>query len=102
MGLMEDVFKGNLGTSLAIGLAATIIGPVVIPIVGRAVKPVVKAAIKGGMRMYGAGIAAVSSTGECLSDLFAEARSEVEQEHSPGLEHTPPPCGPNPAPGSPL
>jgi hypothetical protein len=88
MSFVEDIFKGNLGTSLAIGLGTVILGPVIIPVLGGIVKPVVKTAVKGGIMLYEAGKKGVAGAGESLSDLVAEARSEVESSRSPIVEKT--------------
>ncbi|MGA3174018.1 MAG: DUF5132 domain-containing protein [Syntrophorhabdales bacterium] len=89
MSFVEDMFKGNLGTGLAIGLGTLILGPVIIPVIGGIVKPVAKAAIKGGILLYEAGRKGVSEAGESLSDLVAEARSEIESQGRPIEEKTP-------------
>lgn len=88
MGFIEDMFKGSLGTGLAIGLG-TIIAPVIVPIVGGIVKPAAKAAIKGGILLYEAGRKGVCGAGESLGDLVAEARSEIESQGRPIEEKTP-------------
>ena len=49
MALIEDVFKGNLATGLAIGAGALLLGPTLIQAVGSVLRPAAKAAIKGGM-----------------------------------------------------
>jgi hypothetical protein len=84
MGFIEDMFKGNLGASLAIGIGAAILGPTVIPVVARAVKPVVKAVIKGGLRIYDSGKEGVSGAVEAVEDLVAEARQEMERPDQAG------------------
>lgn len=89
MSFIEDIFKGNLGTSLAIGLGTVILGPVIVPVIGGIVKPVVKAAVKGGILLYDAGKKGVAGAEESLSDLVAEARSEVESSRRPIEEKTP-------------
>ena len=105
MGFVEDMLKGNLATNLAIGIAAAVIGPAVIPVVARTAKPLTKAAIKGGLRLCEAGRAGLSCAAECLSGLISDAKSEMEgkkKDRVNGLEHTPPPCGPGTVPESPL
>jgi len=89
MSFIEDVFKGNLGTSLAIGLGALILGPVIIPVVGAIVKPAAKAAIKGGMLLCKVGRKGVAEAGDFFGDVVAEARSEIESRENPIAETTP-------------
>ena len=75
MALIEDMFKGNAATGLAVGIGAVVLGPTVLPAIGRALRPAVKAVIKGGMVLYRETFAEI---GEFTSDLVAEARSELE------------------------
>jgi hypothetical protein len=70
MALLEDVFKGNLLTGLAIGLGALLLAP----IVGQVLRPAGKAVIKGGMLAY----QGLAELGEVAGDLFAEAHAELE------------------------
>lgn len=79
MALLEDLFKGNAATGIAVGLGAVLLGPTLIPAVGRVLRPAAKAMIKGGMVIYRETVAEV---GEVAGDLFAEARAELEQGNS--------------------
>jgi hypothetical protein len=72
MTLLEDVFKGNALTGIAIGLGAILLGPTV----GQLLRPAAKAVIKGGMLAY----QGLAELGETASDLVAEARAEFEQQ----------------------
>jgi hypothetical protein len=75
MALFEDMFKGNVMTGLAVGIGAVILGPTLLPMIGNVVRPAMKAVIKGGMYVYRETLADV---GEVASDLFAEARADME------------------------
>jgi hypothetical protein len=77
MALVEDLFKGSAITGVAIGVGALLLAPTVLPAVGRVLRPAAKAAIKGGMVFYRETMAEI---GEVASDLFAEARAELEHE----------------------
>jgi hypothetical protein len=83
MALIEDMFKGNLATGLAVGIGALLLGPTVIQAVGRVLRPAAKAVIKGGLVFYRE---TLSEAGEMASDLLAEARAELEQEAQTGRE----------------
>jgi hypothetical protein len=83
MALLENVFKGNLLTGLAIGLGALLLAPMV----GQVLRPAAKAVIKGGMMAY----QGLAELGEIASDLAAEARAELE--HQDNIEATPAPPG---------
>jgi hypothetical protein len=97
MALLEDMFKGNAVTGVAVGLAAIVLGPTVLPAIGRVLRPAAKSAIKGGIVAYRA---MITEAGEFASDLIEEARSEIEvggrtaeaataQASRPKAEHTP-------------
>jgi hypothetical protein len=77
MALVEDLFKGSAVTGVAIGVGALLLAPTVLPAVGRVLRPAAKAAIKGGMVFYRETMAEI---GEVASDLFAEARAELEHD----------------------
>jgi hypothetical protein len=84
MALIEDMFKGNAITGLAIGLGAVLLAPAVLPALGRVLRPAAKAAIKGGIVLYRETFAEI---GEFASDLVAEARAELEA--APAAEPAP-------------
>lgn len=83
MALLEDMFKGNALTGVAVGAAALFFGPTVLPTIGRALRPVAKTVIKGGLVLYRETVAGI---GELTTDLVAEAKSELEQDQHAGLE----------------
>jgi hypothetical protein len=81
MALIEDVFKGNVVTGVAIGVAALVLGPTLFPTVGRALRPAAKTVIKGGIMLYRETLGAI---GELTTGLVEEATRELEQG---GTEH---------------
>ncbi len=83
MALIEDMFKGNALTGVAVGAAALFLGPTVLPTIGRALRPVAKTMIKGGIVLYRETVAGI---GELTTDLVAEAKSELEHENHTGIE----------------
>jgi len=76
MALIEDIFKGNLATGLAVGVGAIIFGPTVIQTVGSILRPAAKTLIKGSMIFYRETLGEI---GEIASDLVAEARAELDE-----------------------
>ena len=48
MALLEDLFKGNLLTAVAVGIDAVLLAPAA----GQVLRPAAKAVIKGGMLAY--------------------------------------------------
>lgn len=81
MAFFEDMFSGNPVTGALVGIGALMVAPTVVPAVGRVLRPAAKAVIKGGIVLYRETIAEV---GEAASDLFAEARAELEKGNSHG------------------
>lgn len=95
---IQDLFKGNAIAVVAVGVAAAVLIPVVLPAVARAGKPFAKGLIKGGLIMYERGRETVAELSEVLEDVMAEARAEIEQEHAAAITPAPPPePGPTPA-----
>jgi hypothetical protein len=89
MGVVGDVFKGNIVMGLAIGVGAAVLGPVVLPVLAQAAKPLAKAAIKAGMVLYEKGKETVAELGEVVEDIVAEAKAEVAEEFEQAI-----PAGP--------
>jgi hypothetical protein len=83
MALIEDMFKGNALTGVAVGAAALFLGPTILPTIGRALRPVAKTMIKGGIVLYRETVAGI---GELTTDLVAEAKSELEHDNHSGIE----------------
>jgi hypothetical protein len=87
MSLMEDMFKGNLVTGIAVGLGALVLGPVIVPAVRSASRFAAKSAVKGGLRVYRAGRDGVTGTRDFFGGIVAEARREMAgptEEKTPG------------------
>jgi hypothetical protein len=81
MAPLEDLFKGNLATALAIGIGAVIFGPTVTLTIGSILRPAAKTFIKGSMVFCRE---TLSEIGEMATDLVAEARAELDQEARAG------------------
>jgi hypothetical protein len=78
MALFEEGLLGNgFASSLAVGIGAAILAPVLLPVVATAAKPLVKGVIKVGVTLYEKGNEALAEAGEVLEDLLAEAKSEM-------------------------
>jgi uncharacterized protein DUF5132 len=77
MALVEDLFKGNIVTGLAVGIGAVVLGPIVAPAITAVLRPAAKAVIKTGIYAYDWGCTALSQVNEMTGDIVAEARSEV-------------------------
>lgn len=84
MALLEDMFKGNVLTGVAVGAAALLLGPTLFPTIGRFLRPAAKTVIKGGIVLYRETIAGI---GELTTDLVEEVRSELEQGQSEHAGH---------------
>lgn len=79
MGLFNMTSGMRLGTGLAIGAVAVILGPVIVPVAAGVVKSLAKAGIKGGMILYEKGKVLAEETREAVEDLTAEAKSELAE-----------------------
>jgi hypothetical protein len=77
MALIDDIFKANLTTGLAVGVGAAILAPSLVQAIGRVLRPAAKAMIKSGLVFYRE---TLSEIGELASDLVAEARAELEHD----------------------
>ena len=77
MTLLDDLFKGNVVTALAVGVGGILLAPLVAPAVTNVLRPAAKALIKGGILAYDKGREAVAQMGEVTSDIAAEARADL-------------------------
>jgi Protein of unknown function (DUF5132) len=75
MAFLEDVTLGSVVSTSLIGVGLVIAAPLLLPVVGALVAPVAREVVKGGVRLYDAGAHVVTTMGEQLSDLVAEARA---------------------------
>jgi hypothetical protein len=74
--MASDLLKGgNIFTAAAIGIGASILGPVILP----AFRPIAKSLIKGGLLAFDQGRTAWAELNERTSDMIAEAREEMER-----------------------
>ena len=71
----KDLTKGY-GPSLAVGVGLALLAPVILPAVAGVVRPLVKGLIKGGLAVADTVKEMTASTGEQLSDVYAEAQAE--------------------------
>ena len=79
MAFLEDIFKGNPLTAVAVGLGALLLAPAA----GQVLRPAVKAVIKGGMLAY----RGMAEVGEAMSDIVADAKFELmAEEHTVKVE----------------
>jgi hypothetical protein len=81
MALFDDVVEGfgsSWVPSVLVGIGVALVAPVVVPALAAGMRPLAKAVIKGGMIVYDKGAEVLAETGEQLSDLMAEVRSELD------------------------
>jgi len=64
-------------TSVALGVGAIILLPVLTPVIAAVVRPLVKAGIKGGIVLFERGMEAIAEATEAMEDLVMEARAEL-------------------------
>lgn len=75
---LDDLFKGNIVTGLAVGVGVAILAPVVVPILASVGKPLAKSMIKSGILLYEKSRETAAELGEVFEDLVAEAKVELE------------------------
>lgn len=74
---VTDFFGEASESNLLVGAAAVVLAPIVVPVVLAGIRPLAKTAIKGGIVVYDKVGEMVSEAGEGMSDMVAEARSEM-------------------------
>jgi hypothetical protein len=80
MALWDDITEGlggSLASNLLLGAAVVVLAPIVVPAVLAGMRPVAKTLVKGGMLVYDKAREMMAEAGEQVSDLVAEARSEL-------------------------
>jgi len=69
MAMLDELFKGNMLTAVAVGLGAVFLAPLAGPVL----RPAAKAAIKSGMLAY----QGLAELGEAVVDIVGEAQAEL-------------------------
>ena len=75
MGWYKDLLKGYM-PSLAVGVGVALLAPVILPAVASIFRPLMKGAVKGVFTVADTVKELTVSTGEQLSDMYAEAKAE--------------------------
>lgn len=75
---LKKAYQNNPNRTIAIGLGALVITPVVLPLL----KPVAKATVKTGVVLYEKTKGTFAEAGEVMADLVAEAKAEVIAEQA--------------------
>ncbi len=69
----------KFGGAVAIGAAAVLLAPVVLPVIASVLKPIAKGLIKGGILAYEGAVVALAETKETIEDIAAEAKAEISE-----------------------
>ena len=75
---LKKAYQENPNRTLAIGIGALILTPVVLPLL----KPVAKATVKTGVILYQKTKGTLAEAGEVMGDIIAEAKAEVIAEQA--------------------
>ncbi|MDJ0846011.1 DUF5132 domain-containing protein [Crocosphaera sp.] len=75
---LKKAYQENPNRTLAIGVGALILTPVVLPLL----KPVAKATVKTGVILYQKTKGTLAEAGEVMGDIIAEAKAEVIAEQA--------------------
>ena len=70
---LKKAYQENPNRTLAIGIGALVLTPIVIPLL----KPVAKATVKTGVILYQKTKGTLAEAGEVMGDIVAEAKAEV-------------------------
>lgn len=79
---IEDLFRNNAVTGIAIAAGAALLAPVVLPLLAGVTRPLARTALKSGIIVYEKTRETVAELGEAFDDLVAEARAELAQQHA--------------------
>ena len=75
---LKKAYQANPNRTLAIGVGALVLTPIVIPLL----KPVAKATVKTGVILYQKTKGSLAEAGEVMGDIIAEAKAEVIAEQA--------------------
>jgi hypothetical protein len=75
MALFEDLTLGSVASGALIGLGLVVAAPLLLPVVGAVVRPLVRLAVQGGIAAYDAATTLVTTMGEEINQIVAEARA---------------------------
>ncbi|MDJ0599861.1 MAG: DUF5132 domain-containing protein [Crocosphaera sp.] len=75
---LKKAYQENPNRTLAIGVGALVLTPIVIPLL----KPVAKATVKTGVILYQKTKGTLAEAGEVMGDIIAEAKAEVMAEQA--------------------
>jgi len=79
---IEDLFRNNAVTGVAIAAGAALLAPVVLPLLAGVTRPLARTALKSGIIVYEKTRETVAELGEAFDDLVAEAKAELAQQHA--------------------
>jgi Protein of unknown function (DUF5132) len=79
MAFVEEMFKGNIGSGLAVGVGVAVVAPLLAPVIGGVVRPLAKTVIKAGLLATDAGLKGMARLNEAIGDMVAEARAELDE-----------------------
>ncbi|WP_024750238.1 DUF5132 domain-containing protein [Crocosphaera subtropica] len=75
---LKKAYQDNPNRTLAIGVGALVLTPVILPLL----KPVAKATVKTGVILYQKTKGTLAEAGEVMGDIVAEAKAEVIAEQA--------------------
>ena len=90
MALFDDMVQGLTSSwvpSVLVGVGVALVAPIVVPTLAASMRPLAKAVVKGGMLVYDKGAEVIAEASEQLSDMLAEARSELDAAAAAATAH---------------
>jgi hypothetical protein len=92
--LLDDLAKGATPETVAIGIGAALLAPVLVPAVSSVLRPAAKAVLRTGIMLYRTAAEPVSAA---VGDLVAEAQLELAAARSAASEKAPSAASPRPS-----
>ncbi|MEA3547552.1 MAG: DUF5132 domain-containing protein [Thermodesulfobacteriota bacterium] len=89
MGLLDELIKNKVVKGLAIGAGVYVLAPRLLPVLAETAKPLVKGIMKSGVLCYEEGKEVLAEVGESTEDLWAEVKSEMEEESRSSANESP-------------
>ena len=86
MALLDDLAKGATPETIAIGIGAALLVPVLVPAVSSVLRPAAKAVLRSGITLYRT---AAEPIGAAVGDLVTEAQLELAAARSAPAARTP-------------
>jgi hypothetical protein len=87
---LSKLVRGANVQTLAIGIGAAVLAPVVFSMVNGTLRPFARSLVKTGLQLGGQVKAVTAEARESFDDMVAEVQDEISNEHQGGVEDVSP------------